>query len=73
MAACDNLRDETLVDLGIRLEDRANAKAVWKPDDPAVLRQEVQERRQQQVDATRKKKENLLKAKVGAAEEALRR
>ena len=64
MAACDNLRDETLVDLGIRLEDRSNAKAVWKPDDPAVLRQEVEERKQQQRDAARKKKENLLKTKV---------
>ena len=64
MASCDNLRDETLVDLGIRLEDRSNAKAVWKPDDPAVLRQEVEERKQQQLDAARKKKENLLKTKA---------
>lgn len=47
-----------------RLEDRTNAKAIWKPDDPAVLRQEVEERKQQQRDAARKKKENLLKTKV---------
>eukprot|EP00192_Tetraselmis_astigmatica_P007572 CAMPEP_0117672910 /NCGR_PEP_ID=MMETSP0804-20121206/14178_1 /TAXON_ID=1074897 /ORGANISM="Tetraselmis astigmatica, Strain CCMP880" /LENGTH=765 /DNA_ID=CAMNT_0005481587 /DNA_START=120 /DNA_END=2418 /DNA_ORIENTATION=- len=71
MAACDSLRDDTLVDLGIRLEDRAGAKAIWKPDDPAVLRQELQERRQQQQEAARRKKENLLKAKTKDLEKFL--
>lgn len=63
MAACDRLRDETLVDLGIRLEDRTNAKAIWKPDDPAVLRAEAGERRRQQQEAAAKKKQNLLNTK----------
>lgn len=33
------VRDETLVDLGVRLEDKADGSSVWKPEDPAVLRQ----------------------------------
>jgi cysteinyl-tRNA synthetase len=38
--ACDSLRDSTLVDLGVRVEDRAEG-ALWKLDDPATLRKEV--------------------------------
>lgn len=34
------VRDGTLVELGIRLEDRPDGSSVWKPDDPAVLRAE---------------------------------
>lgn len=34
------VRDDTLVDLGIRLEDKPDGSSVWKPEDPAVLRQE---------------------------------
>jgi hypothetical protein len=47
-----------------RLEDRTNAKAIWKPDDPAVLRAEAGERRRQQQEAAAKKKQNLLNTKV---------
>lgn len=28
------------MDLGIRLEDKPDGSSVWKPEDPAVLRQE---------------------------------
>ena len=41
LGLCDKLRDEAMVDLGVRLEDRAEG-AVWKLDDPATLRKEVQ-------------------------------
>ena len=27
---CDRVRDESLIDIGVRLEDRTGTKAVWK-------------------------------------------
>ena len=32
------VRDDTLVELGVRLEDKPDGSSVWKPEDPAVLR-----------------------------------
>ncbi len=39
LSACDRVRDGALVDLGVRLEDKPDGSSVWKPEDPAVLRQ----------------------------------
>lgn len=39
------VRDDTLVELGIRLEDKPDGSSVWKTDDPAVLRAEQVRRR----------------------------
>ncbi len=36
LGLCDRLRDETLIDLGVRVEDRADG-ALWKLDEPEVL------------------------------------
>ncbi|PRW33977.1 Cysteinyl-tRNA synthetase isoform C [Chlorella sorokiniana] len=55
LAACDRVRDDTLVDLGIRLEDKPDGSSVWKPEDPAVLRQEQEERRRAAAEARGKK------------------
>ena len=44
LAMCDKLRDEGMVDLGVRVEDRAEG-AVWKLDNPDELRKEVQAKR----------------------------
>lgn len=41
MGACDELRDNALVELGVRVEDRADG-ARWTLDEPAVLRAEQQ-------------------------------
>ncbi|GMH38778.1 hypothetical protein BSKO_06662 [Bryopsis sp. KO-2023] len=41
LSACDKVRDETLVDAGLRLEDKANGESVWKLDDPEVMRAEL--------------------------------
>lgn len=30
------MRDDTLAELGIRLEDKPDGSSVWKPEDPAV-------------------------------------
>lgn len=38
---CDRMRDQTMVDLGVRVEDRAE-KALWSLADPSVMRKEMQ-------------------------------
>jgi len=63
LAACDRIRDDTLVDLGVRLEDRPDGKAIWKLDDPAVLAAEREERRAAAAEAARKKLQNLVDKK----------
>ena len=42
---CDTFRDETMVRLGIRLEDRASGKSMWKREDPTELQREIEEKR----------------------------
>lgn len=47
LPACDRVRDDQLVEAGIRLEDKPNGPTSWKYDDPAALRREKVEREQQ--------------------------
>ena len=58
LKACDEVRDETMAKLGIRIEDSAE-KSIWKMDDPEVIRKEVEEKREKAREAAAKK----LKAK----------
>eukprot|EP00607_Mallomonas_marina_P002937 CAMPEP_0182429724 /NCGR_PEP_ID=MMETSP1167-20130531/32935_1 /TAXON_ID=2988 /ORGANISM="Mallomonas Sp, Strain CCMP3275" /LENGTH=473 /DNA_ID=CAMNT_0024613837 /DNA_START=463 /DNA_END=1885 /DNA_ORIENTATION=- len=54
LTACDDIRDNVLPDMGVRMEDKgsgAETVTVWKLDDPEVLRKE----RQQKEDAKRAK------------------
>lgn len=44
LTACDRLRDEVMVELGVRLEDKPDGKSVWKLESPEVLRKEVREK-----------------------------
>ncbi|KAG2442848.1 hypothetical protein HXX76_002927 [Chlamydomonas incerta] len=64
LAACDQLRDTTLVDLGVRLEDRPDGKAVWKLDDPATMREEIAARAAAAASAARKKLESAVDRKA---------
>ncbi len=60
---CDGVRDGVMVDLGVRVEDRNLADgqgSLWKLDDPAVLRKELEEKRQKQREAAHKKRKNKL-------------
>ncbi len=52
---CDNVRDDTLANLGIRVEDGADS-SVWKIDDPETIRKEIEEKRQKAAEAAAKKK-----------------
>ena len=40
----DKLRDHDLVEVGVRLEDRPDGKAIWKLEDKAVLIKEREEK-----------------------------
>lgn len=51
---CDEVRDETLANLGIRIEDSADT-SIWKMDDPAVIRKEIIEKRRKAAEAAAKK------------------
>lgn len=64
LKSCDQVRDETLVALGVRLEDRPDGKAVWKLDDPEVMRAEQEERARAQAEAQKKKLMGVLDKKV---------
>ncbi|WIA42642.1 hypothetical protein OEZ86_008612 [Tetradesmus obliquus] len=64
LAACDRVRDDTLPQLGVRLEDRPDGKAIWKLDDPAVLAAEQAERQAAAAEAARRKLANALDKKV---------
>ncbi|GLI68942.1 hypothetical protein VaNZ11_013467 [Volvox africanus] len=64
LAACDRLRDQTLVELGVRLEDRPEGKAVWKLDDPAAMREEIAARAAVAASAARKKLEGAVDRKA---------
>lgn len=58
---CDELRDNIMIDLGVRLEDRNLADgqgALWKLDDPAVLRKELEEKIKKQKEAAAQKRKN---------------
>jgi hypothetical protein len=44
LTACDEVRDNAMINLGIRLEDQSDGGSVWKTEDPAVLRAEREEK-----------------------------
>ncbi len=43
LALTDRVRDETMVGLGVRIEDKGG-KSTWKLDDPEVLQRELEEK-----------------------------
>ena len=67
LSACDDVRDHAMVDLGIRLEDKADGGSVWKGEDPGVLKAERDEKAAAVAAAMKKK----LKTKLEAARKEL--
>ena len=61
------MRDEDLINLGVRLEDRPGAPSVWKRDDPEVLQQELRDKQAaaDQAKARKLRQRNAVKQKVG--------
>ena len=60
MTLCDGLRDDELIELGIKLEDKVDGSAVWKLDDP----QELRKQRQEKIDAQNAKEKTKLENKI---------
>merc|ERR1711966_404397 len=63
------VRDETLANLGIRIEDSADV-SIWKMDDPAVIRKEVEERRTKAAEAAAKKVQAKVERLTGDIQKA---
>ena len=55
----DRMRDSVMVDLGIRMEDKADGSSAWMADEPETLREERREREE------KGRQEALTKAKKG--------
>eukprot|EP00898_Chlorokybus_atmophyticus_P002631 jgi/Chlat1/3369/Chrsp23S03805 len=64
LAACDRVRDETMVELGVQLEDRGDSPSVWKLEDPALLKKERDDKLRQAAQAQLKKIENKIQILV---------
>ena len=62
LTLCDDVRDNAMINLGIRLEDQADGGSVWKTEDPAVLRAERDEKLAIIAAATAKKVRSKLDA-----------
>eukprot|EP00397_Hematodinium_sp_SG-2012_P012572 GEMP01012745.1.p1 GENE.GEMP01012745.1~~GEMP01012745.1.p1 ORF type:complete len:776 (+),score=217.25 GEMP01012745.1:85-2412(+) len=63
LEACDSVRDNTMVDLGIRLEDRPGEKSIWKLEDVTTLQLERQEKEFERKQAVSTKIQNKLTQK----------
>ncbi len=70
---CDQLRDNVLPELGIRLEDKGKDQpAIWKKDDPEKLKNEIrgkEEEKKKKKDEKEKKAADDLKKKMTPASE----
>jgi len=66
---CDEVRDETLANLGIRIEDSADS-SIWKMDDPELIRKEVEEKRQKAREAAAKKIQGKIDRLTGDLQKA---
>ena len=66
LAVCDQVRDETMASLGVRVEDSGDS-TVWKMDDPAAIAKEIEEKRRKQAEAKAQK----LKKKIETLEKDL--
>lgn len=63
-SACDKLRQVTLPQLGVKLEDRPNLPTIWKLFDKNELLAETEKEKVQKVEATKSGKGTNPNAKV---------
>ncbi|CCW66666.1 unnamed protein product [Phytomonas sp. Hart1] len=60
---CDHLRDEALVDAGLRVEDNPTGPTTWRNDEPAALRKELMARREKEEMGRRVKLQNQIETR----------
>ncbi|KAG5181938.1 Cysteinyl-tRNA synthetase [Tribonema minus] len=74
ISACDQVRDDALPPLGVRLEDKGD-QVVWKLEDPAVLAAEKAKKeadaQQRQLEKEEKKRQAAIKAAEKAAKDKI--
>ncbi|EER10473.1 cysteinyl-tRNA synthetase, putative, partial [Perkinsus marinus ATCC 50983] len=70
---CDDLRDETMVDLGVRLEDKPDGSSVWSLEDPIALKREIEAKKAQKKREARMKERRKLETKVQEKTKELQR
>jgi cysteinyl-tRNA synthetase len=63
MGLCDEVRDKTMVEMGIRLEDGGATGFLWMFEDKEILRKELQEQAEKAAEAAREKLANKLNQK----------
>ncbi|GBG86559.1 hypothetical protein CBR_g41622 [Chara braunii] len=63
LSACDRVRDESLIDIGVKLEDKPGGQSVWKLDDPSVLKKERERERRERLQAPIKKLDRKIASK----------
>lgn len=59
-----SVRDDTLVEAGLRLEDKPDGSSVWKLDDPEVMKAESAAKAAAATEAKLKKLRNKLDLKI---------
>lgn len=69
LAMCDQLRDSTMVELGVRVEDRTGG-SIWKLDDKDTLRKEVQAKLAARAEQAASKLLNKVSVKAGELSKA---
>jgi len=67
LEVCDQVRDQVLVKLGVRLEDKDNNTSVWKLEDPEIL---LLEQQQKEFEKQRKEEARLEQARKDAERES---
>jgi cysteinyl-tRNA synthetase len=66
---CDDVRDDALAALGVRVEDSTET-SIWKMDDPEVIRKEVEEKRAKAAEVAAKKKQTKINSLTSDIEKA---
>lgn len=64
LRSCDHLRDDVLVDLGVRVNDSADGGARWEMAAPAELRKEQEDKRAAEAEKARTKLKRSIETKT---------
>lgn len=66
------MRDDVMVDLGVRMEDKADGSSVWMADDPETLQEERRERQERVQQEALNKAKKAVEVKTALLEKVER-